>query len=192
MAIEHKDIPDVELHEPKGAASAASGDMYVADGVGGGSWQQSVMSNHGQMTITNNATATAVTAAVDATLNTDSDYVKVTAGWGDAHTHGVTFSIDELVCAIDGHYEIAFWGSIKIPLNNNFISVKFAINDSTPYSLQKLISQSATTNDYRNMMGHSGIDLIAGDTISIYIAATKTDSIVIEEAGLSLQLTHEL
>jgi len=192
MAIEHKDIPDAELHEPKGAAGAAAGDMFIADGAGSGSWQASIMSNHGQMTITNNATATSVTGAVDATLNTDTDYVKITAGWGDAHVHGVTFNTDELVCAIDGHYEVSFWASIKIPQNNNFVGIKFSINDSTPYSPQKLVSQSATTDDYRNMMGNSGVDLTAGDTISIYVAASKTDSLVVEEAGLTLQLTHEL
>lgn len=38
MAIEHVDIVDPEIHEPKGAASAASGRVYVANGTGSGSW----------------------------------------------------------------------------------------------------------------------------------------------------------
>lgn len=38
MAIEHKDIPDAQLHEPKGAVSASSGEVYVSDGAGSGSW----------------------------------------------------------------------------------------------------------------------------------------------------------
>lgn len=36
--IQHKDIPDAQLHEPKGVASANAGDIYVADGAGSGAW----------------------------------------------------------------------------------------------------------------------------------------------------------
>lgn len=38
MSIEHKDIPDSERHEPKGASTALSGTVYVSDGAGSGSW----------------------------------------------------------------------------------------------------------------------------------------------------------
>ena len=191
MATEHVDITDPEIHEPKGVASAAAGEMYVADGAGGGAWQKSGMTNHGEMTVTNNSTATSVTAAVDATLNTDTDYTKITAGWSGPHVHGVTFNVDELVVAVTGHYEVSFWSSIKVPQNNNFVGIKYSINDGTPHSLQKLVSQSVTTNDYLNIAGHGGVELTAGDTLSIYMAASKTDSIVVEEAGVSLLLIHE-
>jgi hypothetical protein len=39
MAIEHKLIPDAQLHEPKGIVSALSGTVYTANGGGSGSWQ---------------------------------------------------------------------------------------------------------------------------------------------------------
>jgi hypothetical protein len=35
---EHKSLPDAELHEPKGASTASSGMVYIADGLGSGSW----------------------------------------------------------------------------------------------------------------------------------------------------------
>lgn len=38
MSIQHKNIPEAQLHEPKGASTAASGSVYVADGAGSGSW----------------------------------------------------------------------------------------------------------------------------------------------------------
>lgn len=38
MAIEHSTIVDGEIHEPKGISSATSGQLYVADGLGSGSW----------------------------------------------------------------------------------------------------------------------------------------------------------
>lgn len=34
----HRDLTGADLHEPKGAASAASGTVYVSDGAGSGSW----------------------------------------------------------------------------------------------------------------------------------------------------------
>ncbi|MBL4654107.1 MAG: hypothetical protein JKY53_14780 [Flavobacteriales bacterium] len=36
MAIEHKDIPEVNLHEPKGISVATVGQVYTADGLGSG------------------------------------------------------------------------------------------------------------------------------------------------------------
>lgn len=38
----HKDLPDSELHEPKGVSSASSSQVYVSDGAGSGSWQEVV------------------------------------------------------------------------------------------------------------------------------------------------------
>ena len=39
MTALHRDLPNAELHEPKGAASANANEVYVADGAGSGSWQ---------------------------------------------------------------------------------------------------------------------------------------------------------
>lgn len=38
MSIQHKDAPDGERHEPKGVSTAASGEIYVANGSGSGTW----------------------------------------------------------------------------------------------------------------------------------------------------------
>lgn len=35
---EHVDLPDSELHEPKGVAAATSNQVYVADGAASGAW----------------------------------------------------------------------------------------------------------------------------------------------------------
>lgn len=39
MAIEHRDIPDGERHEPKGAGSAPKDYFMVSNGIGGTTWQ---------------------------------------------------------------------------------------------------------------------------------------------------------
>lgn len=38
MAIEHKNIAEANLHEPKGVSVASVGQVYVADGAGTGNW----------------------------------------------------------------------------------------------------------------------------------------------------------
>lgn len=37
--VNHSDITDPNIHEPKGVSSADLGEIYVADGAGSGSWQ---------------------------------------------------------------------------------------------------------------------------------------------------------
>ena len=190
--VEHVDLLDPELHEPKGVAAASSGQLLVADGVGGSSWKHDLTNTHGDAIITSNTTATAVTAAVDAALATDSDYVKVTAGWSLAHGKQVSLNVDELVFPIAGEYFITFWADVKVPLTNNFVGIKYAVNDTPPYSNRKVIAQSQSTNDYLNLSA-SGIVTSLGTnaTLSVYIASTKTDNLVVQEAGLIAFLLHE-
>lgn len=110
MTIQHRLIPDAELHEPKGVSTATSQQVYHADGLGSGVWKRpdglsikgltgdggstnkNIISDgtdgftyrmhkaYGGMGITNNAANFAMTAAVDPGLNTDSDYVLLTGG----------------------------------------------------------------------------------------------------------------
>lgn len=43
MTVQHNAITDPDIHEPKGAASAASGKVYKADGTGSGAWEYPVI-----------------------------------------------------------------------------------------------------------------------------------------------------
>lgn len=40
MPIQHRDIPDAQLHEPKGVVAASSSEVYVADGAASGAWRK--------------------------------------------------------------------------------------------------------------------------------------------------------
>lgn len=66
--IEHKDLPDSLLHEPKGASTAAVGTVYVADGASSGSFQKLPITS---LNITIPEVATAVHTNVDATVSLD-------------------------------------------------------------------------------------------------------------------------
>lgn len=62
----HKNLTGADLHEPKGAAAAASGQVYVSDGAGSGVWT---------------TTSSIVTAGGFTTGNTKFSYGGVETGW---------------------------------------------------------------------------------------------------------------
>ena len=191
MPIEHKDIQDPDIHEPKGAAAASNAQIYLADGAGAGSFSDNMHNVHGDIIITSNTTVTAITAAGDATLATDADYVKITAGWALAHGEGITLGTDKMVVPTAGDYYIAFWADVKVPSTNYFVGIKYAVNDVTPYSNRKIIAQSTSANDIINVSGMGiVVSLVTNDTISMYIAGTKTDNLIVQEAGLVAFLIH--
>ena len=74
--IEHKDLPDSLLHEPKGASTAAVGTVYVADGASSGSFQKLPITS---LNITIPEIATAVHTDVDATVSLDGSTLSQTA-----------------------------------------------------------------------------------------------------------------
>jgi hypothetical protein len=108
MPVQHRLIPDAELHEPKGASSASVNTSYFSNGAGSGSWKKvgsselaglagdgavagkKLLTNgsngfalftensYGVMGVTNNTTNFAVTAAADSTLMSTADYVLYT------------------------------------------------------------------------------------------------------------------
>jgi hypothetical protein len=43
MSIEHKDIPEDGLHEPKGVSTASLNQAYISDGSGSGSWENALL-----------------------------------------------------------------------------------------------------------------------------------------------------
>jgi len=40
MAVQHRNIPDAERHEPKGGSTAAIDTVYVSNGAASGSWKE--------------------------------------------------------------------------------------------------------------------------------------------------------
>lgn len=66
--IEHSELPDNLLHEPKGASTAAAGTVYIADGAGSGSFEKLPTTS---LDITIPTVTTAVHTAVDDTVDLD-------------------------------------------------------------------------------------------------------------------------
>ena len=65
MTIQHSALTGSDLHEPKGAATALSGQSYLADGAGSGSWRYTP---HGGFYYTDIGAGTTYTAPTSYTL----------------------------------------------------------------------------------------------------------------------------
>ena len=74
--IEHKELPDNLLHEPKGASTAVAGTVYVADGAGSGSFQKLPTTS---LNITIPEITSAEPIVVDSTVDLDGSTLSQTA-----------------------------------------------------------------------------------------------------------------
>lgn len=225
MTIQHRLIPDAELHEPKGVSTATNHQAYVANGSGSGTWKRIdttdlaglngdagstnkfprtngtngfvLKTEHifGNMTITNNTNSFAMTAAVDPTLQTNSDYVLFTgtgAPWANEVAFGgITFSVNSLTVPITGTYLVNLWANISsYPTNTAFIGCQYRVNGTT-FGPRKVITKSNSLGDAGQLNGFGIANLTAGDFIQLYVASSANGGLIIRDANTVLSLIRE-
>lgn len=142
----------------------------------------------GQRTITNNTTVKAMTAAVDPTLSTNSDYSQVTGIFSalpDGIVNGVTQQTNSMLINTTGPYEIKVWSSFTSSVNNTNVSFKFAIN-GVIQTARRPRARVGTTGDRVSVSAHGYINLTAGDVVSLWIASDQTANITIEDGVFSV------
>lgn len=221
--VQHASIVDPNIHEPKNISIAAADTAYLANGAGSGSWRKidslalkglagdgglvdrKILTDgtngfrlvrdmaYGGMGIFGNTNSFAMTAAVDATLNTNSDYVVLTgtgAPWlaDPVGLLGVTFSVDRLTVQTTGIYRVDLWATItSFPSNTAKISVKYRINGTT-MTLRHPIVKSNSVGDNGNLNGF-GIGLFnAGDYIQVMVASTVTGGLILSDVSAVMTL----
>lgn len=167
MSIQHSVIPDAQLHPMKGAASAISGQLPVANGSGDTVFT-TPFNACGQMYISGNTTATTVTAAADATLATNTDYAQVVAGLTSGSLTNTTFSTDHLVAGKAGTYFYSITGDLSAASTSK-TAIKLRVNSSN--QTHKTIADTAA-GEYIPVSLSGFITLAVNDTISLYVANT--------------------
>lgn len=191
---EHKTITDPEIHEPKGVAAAAADRAYISDGAGSGSWQAVVLpgdfisSRYGAMEVVQNASSQTLTAAVDATLYTGTDYQKLNVGWGAGLAAGgtVTFNADKLDISESGTYLIDVQVSLLTAtlVTTPLFALKFSYgNSNATLDNSRAVylggAEEATINlsKVRN--------ITAGQSISLWGASVDGGAYTIRDAQVS-------
>lgn len=211
MTIQHNIITDPDIHEPKGVATATSGKVYKADGLGSGSWvypltgldtalDRQVFESDGSGSGTwkyppakghaeiyiNGGTTTHL-------LGAGSSYTKLNpSGEWTASTYEDILTVDaangEIVLGLAGHYQISFWinfttASLASGTKYNF---KFAIDGVVA---PRVVTTQKPTNgtDTLHTMAMGLTSATAGQRLSIYAAGDATSSATLitpKEAGL--------
>lgn len=144
---------------------------------------------YGQLTITQNVTVTAKTAAVDQTLATNSDYTQITGIW-NAIPHGlnlgVTQQTNSFTVGVAGVYYIEVWATCTSSVNNTNIAVRFAVNGVISLGRRPRTKIQAA-NDRVNLSAHGFVQFAAGDVVTLWLASDKTANITMEDAVFSTQ-----
>jgi hypothetical protein len=213
--IQHKDLPESVLHEPKGASTASAGDVYVSDGAGSGSWAtvdaigsgaaaagQLLVADgsggttfktelaYGEMDIIANSTGQALTAASDGTLYTNADYVQVTTGLVAGELSGVTYSSSTLIAPVTGEYNLSLWLNVTASVNNILVGLKFAVNGTIPTAgtVPTLRRKIGTGADVGALSGAKLVSLTAGDAVSIWTASDSNATVTFTDGVVELYL----
>lgn len=184
MSIQHRDIPDAQLHEPKGAAAAASGAVYVANGIGGGVW--TIGDRYAELYITAGVTGLALPAA-NAFTRLDPG-----AEWKAGVASGLTVTPADGTFTIDatGAYSLSFWATFSTAslASGTRYNFKYAVNGVVaPRQLSTYKTSNGVDTLSVSATGLSGFT--AGDVVSIYVGGDATSSgtsITVVEAGFNL------
>ena len=140
--------------------------------------------HYGQRSIAGNTTVIAVTAAVDSTLSTNSDYIQVTGIFGiapDGENNGVTQQTNSFTIARDGPYRIEFWANCKSNTNNTQLAFKFAVN-GVIQAVRRPKIYMRNVGEVHGGSAFSYVELQAGDVLTLWIASTQSANVTIEDA----------
>lgn len=144
---------------------------------------------YGQRAITGNTTVLSITAAVDLTLSTNSDYDQVVGIFNatpDGENNGVTQQTNTVTILTAGVYRIEVWATTKSSVNNTQVALKFGINGvialgRRPKVFMRNVGESHTLTAF----GYH--HFAAGDVLSLWFASDKTADVTFEDAVFGVQ-----
>ena len=186
--VQHSALTDPNIHEPKGIASASSGQVYVANGSGSGSWLTQPGHAYGDLYISNNSTAFTLAAASAASK------LNPTGAWTANGYQNITPSAanGQFTIISAGTYQLDFWivfetSSLSSGTTYNFY---YAVN-GTP-STRKIYTKKISNGvDTLHVAANGYITGSASDVLSMYVSGDGTSSgtnITVKEAGFSCLL----
>lgn len=218
MAVQHKDLKDPVLHEPKGLGTpenplVTAGRVYVSDGAGSGSWQLPAdptppASSFGDKVIisTDFANIPVILAATnDPNLLDFRDYVAFTNLFTAAPESSMSFTAEgEFIIEVTGIYQFNFWLSESNDINNGELGISLYRNLDLPLSALPgptsvfgpvLRDRTKTITDITAMSASGILELNAGDVVGIAMAskvATAGQGVDISDGSISFILLEDL
>jgi hypothetical protein len=143
-----------------------------------------VATDYGQRAITENSTALSITAAVDPTLATNSDYDQVLGIFNatpDGENSGITQQTNTFTIGTAGVYRIEVWASVMSSVNNTQVAVKFAINGTIGLGRRPKVFLR-NVGEVHSITAFGYHHFSAGDVVSLWFASDKTADITFDDA----------
>lgn len=176
------------------------GRVLVTDGAGGFVYEDKTSASglgiaYTGLTVTNNATVVSVTAAVDPTFATASDYEKVQVFDAVSASPSKNFFIDEalgeITAPVDGVYRVDFWATVKASINTVVSAFNFGVA-GVPSTARPVAVRMPNAGQLDEVQAHAYITLTAGDIVSMWVASNTTCDITVVNGRVSLELIEEL
>ena len=183
MTIEHRVIPEGNLHEPKGVSTALANTVYVANGAGSGVWKtlNPVTHSFGSMLVPDPGNGSLLFPPItDKTLGTASQFILLT-GSGIPFQSGpsarVSFSTNRLTVSVGGVYQVHFDATISATHNDPsnypvYFAVRFRKSGGT-FSGLKSITSINSLHAPQHLALTELFSLNSGDYIQL-VAATSS------------------
>lgn len=204
--IQHKNIPDSQLHEPKGVATATAKKLYISNGAGSGNWRKlneldidySVKSNNlfgwndiadaqypsGSPRSISSGVRTLIT---NDTLGTPTDTSRLGNIWDSTNSQ---FLIDDL----NATYLIRFRASVKaVAAAGTPYSFKLELESSNGPTIISASDQIIKGGSYENAIGITTLfyngSFINNQPLKIYV--TSDTAITLYNLGFVIQRTYK-
>lgn len=116
MPIEHKDIPENGLHEPKGVSLASAGEAYYADGASSGDWRNGLVDIVPIAEWSNGV-------AQDVPINFTDPPTQISFGTAASTPEFNLTGSGDIVCNVSGTYLFEFVFDLRLPYNGTSVDI---------------------------------------------------------------------
>lgn len=174
--VSHSSLTGAELHEPKGADSASSAQIYIADGLGSGDWRYLP---HGFCTYSNIGTGVTYTAPtaytlINPTTTADPAPRDVTHNSANRLTYAGTVTLDfDLRAAITLKHSSASLVDVFFQFHKN----------GSPIGTEGVTAALSGNYTHVSLLAHTS--LVTGDYIEVY-GKTASGNIVVHAVSMMI------
>ena len=167
MTIQHAAIPDAQLHEPKGVASATAGTAYIADGAGSGVWYAVQKSQASCLKASASGATTGLTNAFQVINNAT---LGGTIVWTENNNVNLTTDTTSGYIQVSetGAYHITYMGNIVPATNGSIFHFTIGIDSGAG-----IVSQESTVVSIVTTSGTVDSNLVAFTCLPTLTAADK-------------------
>lgn len=186
--IQHSLLGNSELHEPKGISGASADEVYIANGVGSGTWQKIVTSgwenvqHDGASQSLSSGVRTKVLNDAAGSLTVDAYNLPNATGsvWDSTNNQ---FNWDTAGLEVGDMVNIRFDFEFTVDTNNDgfLLEMDFAVGGSFPFTLpldERNIDQAGTQQINRYISFYIGSADVLNNPAEVYVTANSSgDSI---------------